>query len=276
MESAPSPLAGRGSAEAARLGSAWPRLAQRGQGSAVSPFLRPDLLVDEQNPEHGRQVPTRPGACPAPSGTSSSSAVVLRAVWTQSVDTEVVPGQAPGASQGRAAPRRRGSGRGVFAGTVRKRRLDPGRGMTVGSGHAWGQLPRDLTEPDPAEVKQGLDAHSRGSRHWGRCTGESRNRGARGPRLSPGFWASWKLKIVQKAVGVGSAFSRCWELPGRGGGRRQHILPHTGSANTEGGRWGPPGARPASCRASQMATRLSGATGPKVLKRLYKPIGVMA
>lgn len=114
-------------------------------------------------------------------------------VDTESVDTEVVPGQAPGASQGRAAPRRRGSGRGVFAGTVRKRRLDPGRGMTVGSGHAWGQLPRDLTEPDPAEVKQGLDAHARGSRHWGRCTGESRNRGARGPCLSPGFWASWKL-----------------------------------------------------------------------------------
>lgn len=126
-----------------------------------------------------RARPPAPQSCSEPCG---------HRVWTPRWFQDRCP-----APRREAAPRRRGSGCGVFAGTVRKRRLDPGCGMTVGSGHVWGQLPRDLTEPDPAEVKQGLDAHSRGSRHWGRCTGESRNRGARRPRLSPGFWASWKL-----------------------------------------------------------------------------------
>lgn len=39
-----------------------------------------------------------------------------------------------------------------------------------GAGPRVGPAAPGTDEPGPAEVKQGLDAHPPGSRHWGPCT----------------------------------------------------------------------------------------------------------
>lgn len=151
----------------------WPQLGRwqvrRGRGSAVSPFLRPDLPEEEQSPGHKkhRSHPTR--RSPASDATSSSPGVMLRAVRTCKLFQDRRPGPRGGEGPSKTGKRHRENTQvGAWAWEEQGAVV---RGMTQGPGHVvWGQLPRELTKPGPGEVKQGLDARSRGSRRWGPCT----------------------------------------------------------------------------------------------------------
>lgn len=167
--SLPGPPRRAGSAEAARLASAWALAGPARTGQRSLPFPAPGFARRRAEPRSQEASFPSDLEVPASDATSSSPGVMLRAVWTCKWFQDRRPGPRGGEGPSKTGKRHRENTQvGAWAWEEQGAVV---RGMTQGPGHVvWGQLPRELTKPGPGEVKQGLDARSRGSRRWGPCT----------------------------------------------------------------------------------------------------------